>query len=97
MAAAWEGHGPELAGLQAGDRLRLERVPGLSGHPVIVPCPCRRLRPRHDAPLISMVAALQGEVGGLLVVQRLSKPAVLPGARGVIVARRRVLVMPWPG
>jgi hypothetical protein len=59
--------------------------------------PCRRLRLRPDVPLVSVVVALRDEVSGLLVVQRLSKPAVLPEVRGVIVARRRVLVMPWSG
>jgi hypothetical protein len=39
-------------------------------------------------------AGLPCGVKGLLVVQRLSKPAVLPGVRGVIVARRCLLVMP---
>jgi len=34
-------------------------------------------------------------VKGLLVVQRLSEPAVLPGVRGVIAARRPLFVMPW--
>jgi Transposase len=39
-------------------------------------------------------AGLPCGVKGLLVVQRLSRAAVLPGVRGVIVATRRVLVMP---
>ncbi len=65
---------------------------------VILPAPpAQAAALRGDALLISVVVALQGEVSGLLVVQRLSKPAVLPGVRGVIVARRRVLVMPGFG
>jgi hypothetical protein len=47
--------------------------------------------------LVSVFVALQGGMSGLLVVQRLSKPAVLPGVRDVIVARRCVPVMPWFG
>ncbi len=53
---------------------------------------CRERRPFGRLGRLS--AGLPWHVMGLLVVQRLSRPAVLPGVRGVIVARRRVLVMP---
>jgi hypothetical protein len=46
---------------------------------------------RRFGGLGGLPSVLRCVVKGLLVVQRLSKPAVLPGVRGAIVARRRVL------
>ena len=60
-------------------------------------CPARAggVRRCLDAPFMSVVVALRCEARWLLVVRRLPKPAVLPGARGVIVARRLALAVPW--